>query len=401
MLLEKITNRLKGEVRIRVVSAFPERVMNLCGERKLSFWNVVWVSPTEYVCTMNRKDWAVLRRAADKLECTLTAERRVGVPFFLGRLRRRRTLAAALCVCAAALFLGSFFIWDFDIQGNTTVTDEEILRALSVNGVRQGTFGFSVDGEDLRNHILLEIPKLSWIAVNVSGCKAHVQVRERIKKPELADKRTPCNLVARRDGLVLKVEALDGQKLVLPGDTVTRSQILISGVEDTDTYGARLMAGMGKVYARTWYSLTARMPLTVRRKKATGKTARRISLIFGTKRINFCGNGSHFHTGYDKIMTRTQLRPLGIATPVTVEVETYTPFTAVTEQTTEEKAERQGEKILTDVLHTLLDEEGSVSSTLCSSKRNGDSLTVTLRAECVEQIGQQIPVYTDTDYPGQ
>ena len=31
MLLAKLTNRLRGEVRVRVVSGFPERVLNLCG----------------------------------------------------------------------------------------------------------------------------------------------------------------------------------------------------------------------------------------------------------------------------------------------------------------------------------------------------------------------------------
>ena len=95
------------------------------------------------------------------------------------------------------------------------------------------------------------------IAVNVSGCRAYVQVRERDPKPEMVDERSPTNVVARREGLVLDVQALDGVACVLPGTTVTKGQLLISGVEDTGTYGARLLAGMGTVEARTWYTLTA------------------------------------------------------------------------------------------------------------------------------------------------
>ena len=63
MLLAKLTNRLRGEVRVRVVSGFPERVLNLCGERMLSLWDVCWVSPTEFVCSMSRTDYRVLRQA--------------------------------------------------------------------------------------------------------------------------------------------------------------------------------------------------------------------------------------------------------------------------------------------------------------------------------------------------
>ena len=37
----------------------------------------------------------------------------------------------------------------------------------------------------------------------------------------------------------------------------------------------------------------------------------------------------------------------------------------------------------------------AVSSTLCTSRREGDGLLVTLTAECVEEIGRAVPIYTD------
>jgi len=217
MLLTKITNRLRGEVRIRVMSDFPERVLNLCAARQIALWDVTWVSSAEFVCTLSHSDWRRLRRAAEKLDCTLTAESRRGMPFFLRWIRGRRALAVSMTVCALGLLAGTFFIWEFEIEGNRTVSDREILRALEKNGVKLGTFGFSVDGDDLRNHVLLDLPELSWIAVNVTGCRAHVQVRERIEPPEIVDRREPSNIVARRDGLVLRIRTLAGERAVLPG----------------------------------------------------------------------------------------------------------------------------------------------------------------------------------------
>ena len=395
MLLEKITNRLQGEVRLRAVSAFPERVLNLCGAQKLEFWDVCWVSQTEFTCSMLRADYLRLRRAVKNLDCTLTVERSAGVPFFLGRLRKRHVLMAGAVICAALLFFGSFFIWDFTIDGNTTVTDEEILRALEENGVHLGTFGLSIDGENLRNHVLLEIPQLSWIAVNVSGCQAQVQVRERIPAPELANKRKPTNVVAKCDGLVLKVNALDGDQLVLPGTTVEKGQILISGIQDTDTFGARILAGMGTVTARTWYTLTAKMPLTVLQKAPTGEKRTRLSLIFGTHRIKLYGKRSYSVGNYDKIMTRTQLNLFGIPLPVTVEKETYCFYDVKETADPAASAQEKAKKFLTAYLHTLLSDGGTVSSVLCTSRRSGEDLTVTLTAECVEQIGVSVPIYTD------
>ena len=187
-MLREGVNRLRGQIRIRVECAFPERVLNLCGARDLAFWDLEWESPTAFTCRISRQEYASLQRAAESLECSLKILRREGVPFFLGRFRNRTALAIGLVVCGMGLFLGSFFIWDFEVEGNQSVSDETILRALEHCGVELGSFGLSLDGEDLRNRVLLEVPELSWIAVNVSGCRAKVQVRERKMPPELMGK---------------------------------------------------------------------------------------------------------------------------------------------------------------------------------------------------------------------
>ena len=41
-MLRRIINHLQGQVLIRAESAFPERVLNLCGARELAFWDVKW-----------------------------------------------------------------------------------------------------------------------------------------------------------------------------------------------------------------------------------------------------------------------------------------------------------------------------------------------------------------------
>ena len=54
-MLNGIINRLRGQVRIRAESAFPERILNLCGARELAFWDVVWESPTAFTCRLSRR----------------------------------------------------------------------------------------------------------------------------------------------------------------------------------------------------------------------------------------------------------------------------------------------------------------------------------------------------------
>lgn len=399
-MLNQIVNRLQGQVRIRVETPFPERVLNLCGARNLAFWDMEWESETAFTCRLNRRDYYALRRAVKQLDCRLTVVRKEGVPFFLGRFRRRHALLAGLTLCSALLFFGSFFIWDFTVEGNQRVTDEEILRALQRQGVGIGTFGISLDTEDIRNHVLLEIPELSWVAVNVSGCRANVEVRERRTAPKPLDRKIPCNLVARRDGLVLRVQALGGVPQVLKGMSVTEGQLLISGVEDTGTFGTRFTAGLGSVEGRTWYTLTANVPLTGAEKRYTGREKRLHSVIFGSRRIKFFANSSIDSGQCDKITERTPVRVCGLPLPITWETETLRFYE--TEPVTVTQARRQKETgaALEAYLHSLVDPYGEVTASQVVSRLRGDVLTVTLTAECREELGTQAPIYTANEPDG-
>ena len=396
-MLRGMVNLLRGQVRVRAECAFPERVLNLCGAQGLAFWDLEWESPTAFTCRLSRRDWKALRQAGRNLDCAFSVMGVEGAPYFLLRFRHRQVLAVGLAACALGLFLGSFFIWEFQVEGNETVPTERILRALEKNGVGLGTFGLSLNGEDIRNHVLLDVPELSWIAVNVSGCRASVQVRERTPPPVMIDRREPSNLVARRAGLVKNVQTIGGVACVVPGSAVTEGQILISGVEDTDTVGARVLAGLGKVEARTWYDFTASMPLTVLEKRYTGKEKTGVSLIFGSRRIKFFSNSSIDGTEYDKITSRHPLNLLGVPLPVTVVTETWRFYEAVPRARTAAEAEKAAEALLTAQLREQVEPYGEVKSTLCSSRQRGNTLVVTLSAECLEEIGKTAPIYTEEE----
>ena len=395
-----IISRLRGQVRIRAESPFPERVLNLCGARDIRFWDLQWESPVAFSCTLGRQDWKRLRQAAEKLDCSLTVLHRAGAPFFLERLRQRPALLAGAVGCAMLLFLGSFFIWDFQITGNHTVPDEKILRALEAAGVKRGSFGMVIIGSEVRNQALLDLPELYWLQVNVSGCRAYVEVRERRQAPAFVDDRTVSNVVARRPGLVLEVKAREGPAAVLPGTVVEQGQLLISGVEDTDTVGAAVLPGQGSVTARTWYDLSATAPLVVEKKRYTGRRTRRLSLVVGTHRVKFFPNSSVEGGNCDKLTTRYPWNLFGLPLPVTWVVESLLPYERVPTERTPEEAEQQLEAALNGYLQDLVAPYGTVRSTLAASRQTEAGLEVHLKAECREEIGLRVPLYqenTDDD----
>lgn len=387
-----ITNLLAGQVTGRVESGFPERVLNICAEHALRFWNLEWESAVAFTFTMTRRDWKRLRRLSRRLDCQLEARSWRGVPFFVGRMRLRLGLWITLGLCLAALLTGSFFIWDFDIEGNQSVSDLEILRALEKHGVTFGSFGLGVNSFELRNDILLDLPELSYIAVNVKGSRAYVQVRERIPVPEIISKRQPGNTVARRDALITDIHVFDGEKMVLPGTTVTQGQLLISGVVENDFAGARYLRGMGEVWGRTWYTLRCRVPLTVSEKVCTGDETVKHALIVGKKRLNLHFGSSISGDTCDKIVNYKQCTlPGGVLLPVTIVSERLRTYETRETRRTERDALALAEEILLERLEGYL-EDGQILRTELQKERIGDMLQITLLAECQEEIGSFVAI---------
>ena len=284
------------------------------------------------------------------------------------------------------------------MTGNETVPTQTILRELEAYGITVGTSGFSIDQEDMRNHVLLKLPDVSWLTVNVRGCVAHVQVVERQRPPQTIRDEDVCNVVAARSGLVTKVQALDGKAQVAVGSTVTEGQLLISGVVDSPQNGLRLLHGLGEVWARTWHEQSVLVPLTVEQRVGEGTTRRYVSLDVGKDRIKFYGKGSVMDANCDKI---TEYKPItlpgGFRLPLTVVIEEVTRWDTEIVERSQEEAQQEGEALLLRQLEESLTEGGSITSTQFTTARQGDYLLVTLRAECLEQIGQTVYI---TDTPG-
>ena len=391
-MLKHITNLLKGQVTAREESGFPERVLNICAEYGLSFWDVRWESGVSFTFSLTRRDWKRLRRLSRKLDCDLYALSWRGTPFFLGRLRHRYGLWITLGLCTLALFYSSFFIWDFSIEGNETVSDQEILRALEEVGVEFGTFGYAVNSFQLRNNLLLKLPKLSYIAINVRGCRAYVQVRERIEPPEIISKQEKGNTVAKKDALITAIQPWDGEKQVLPGTVVTEGQLLISGVVENDYSGTRFLRGMGEVYGRTWYTLQCTVPLTVLQKTYTGEKITQKAILIGKNRVNLYINSSNLGDTCDKIISwKKCVMPGDIPLPVTIVTETIRYYEVTPVVRKERDALALADTVLTRRLAAYID-GGTVLRRDLTCEVIGDILLCTLTAECEEQIGKFVSI---------
>lgn len=389
--MKKAVNFFRGSIRVSVECPYPERLVNVCAQNDVEFWDLKRLSATTVHITMFIGGYRRLRALADKAGFEIRQVKKTGVPFFLWKIRKRYVLVAGMLLMFLSVWGMSLFVWEIDVRGNEKVPPQQILQALRELGVGIGSFGPSINSEAISNEMILRIPQLAWIAVNVSGSHADVLVRERVPKPPLTDETTPMMVCALKSGIIAKMSVLEGARVFTVGNTVQAGDVIVTGIMDSLASGKRMVHAMADVEARTWYELSCRMPLNTLTKTYTGDTITKTSVILAGNRINLYFNGRISFDNYDKITKENIIKlPTGNILPIAVVTEKYSEYTTAQTELAVLSAEEILQKRLLDRLKLQVTDGEIVKTEFITEMDNG-VIRVTLKAECLEQIAAERP----------
>lgn len=397
--MRHLMNFLRGMVCVRLTGLFPERMVNLCAQAGIDFWAMEWLDEHTVRFTTRRHTLGLLEELAVRAGCQVERESSRGLPDFLGRFRTRYAFLAGLAFALCAVSFLSRFVLTVEVSGNEQVPSAVILSQLRRLGVRPGAYGPSLNRKQLAQEALVELKDLSWMAINLHGTRVEVIVREAIKEPERIDETGWFDIVAQADGIVTHIEPEQGDALVGDGDVVARGDVLISGTvtlepplySDQPTRYYQTHA-RGRVWARTWRTLTAAIPAQTETKDYTGAEKSVWSVNFFGWRMKIFGNTGISWPMYDKITTvRPAVLPGGRELPFSLHRETYREYLPRTVEVDREAARALLEERLQEQLAALIGEDGEVESTRFSARISGGRLEVTLTAQCLEEIGEERP----------
>lgn len=397
--MKKLINLLRGYVELEVSGAFPERLLNLCAQNRLQFWKLCWLDETSFTFRVTLQDRKRLEELADRSMCELREKSRRGAAVAAERIAAHRWgFLVGLAVCFAAVNFLSRFLLVIDVVGNETTPTAVILSQLQRVGVRPGAYGPSIPEKEAANAALLGLPELSYLAVNIYGTRAEVVVREAEKRPELLDEDTPADIVAEADGIIEDIQTEAGRAMFQDGDVVARGEVLITGEIDlkepeggTVDLGRLVVHASGTVTARTWRTLEETIPLAAAGKAYTGEERKGYGLKILWFDLDFFENSSILQGRYDKITRTEQLAPFGRPVPVWVTTTTLRPYNLEERSVDGEEAALRLEQVLSARLEKLMAAgHGEVLHTDLVTKEEDGLLTVTLLAECREEIGRTV-----------
>ncbi|MBM6896146.1 sporulation protein YqfD [Pseudoflavonifractor capillosus] len=396
--MKKWFNLLFGYGVLQITGAFPERFFNLCAQYRRGFWHLRWLDAHTVQVRVHLADLSELEELAQRCGCTLEVLSRRGGLAQLQRLSKRWGFMLGLGLCLLAVSVLSRFVLVVEVVGNETVPSAVILTQLERLGVRPGAYAPSISQREVANEALTALPELSFMAINVYGTRVVVQVEEAEEKPELLDQSTPADIVATADGIIEDIQTSAGQAQFVDGDIVAKGEVLISGTIplyeqniDKPYAGDLVVHATGTVTARTWRTLEERLPLTVPTKVWGEEKKTSYRLTIGGMKLDFFKNSSIFPEGYGKITSTEYLELGGYTWPVSWTTTTYRNYTVEQQAVDPQLGEELLKQLLEQRLERLLEEgQGEILRQDYVTRVEGDTLVVTLAAECREQIGRTV-----------
>lgn len=237
-MLLKIIRYIKGYIRIRVIGYSAERFLNACSHKGIFLWGLKPVGPT-YEMNITIKGFRQLKPIIRKTGTKVVIVRRFGLPFFLHKYRKRKLFFGGAFLFIVMIIAMSRFIWNIDITGNQSRTDESILEFLGSKNVEDGMPKSDVDCARIVKDIRKEYDDIIWVSASIRGARLIIQVKENEdslpvvnkteEEKEQEARENATDIVADQDCIITDIVPRNGIAMVKEGDQVKKGDILISG----------------------------------------------------------------------------------------------------------------------------------------------------------------------------
>ena len=327
-----------------------------------------------------------------------------GARRLFSRYKRRPGIIVGLILFTFIILSGRSFVWDIEVCGNDELTANEIISELSEHGFGIGTYIPGVDFDKLHSDFLQSDRRVAWIAVNMLGTHAKVELRESLLPEKAPDENLPRNLVADEDGIIESVDIYRGTKVKSAGEPVRAGELLASGIVEIpkgpivgygsgEVSGFRLVHARGVVMASVKRGIKVEIPLEYEKKVRTGKIFREISIKILRFSLKIFKNTGNLPTSCDIIERERKLCFFGrIEVPVTVcEKIVYECETKTGTLTPEEARKAAFEKLRGECAKL----DGELLSREVNAYLDDEKYVIDCRLRVLRNIAREAEILTD------
>lgn len=254
-----------------------EEILNRAAANNIYFWNLKFIKQKIYG-NISRKGFKKLFTIRHGLKCKIKIIKKSGVIFRIKNHKKRfGILIGATFFLIILLFLRNF-VWVIRVEGNSIIPTQQILNSCKKIGIYEGINKNKINNKYDAQRLQLIQNGIAWCSLNVEGCVLTVNLSE-VAISDEAERQDPSNIKAAIEGKIKKINVTSGNVAVKVGDTVSKGDILVSGIVENMS-STVFVHSSGEIIAETKRVFSASGDFIQQKNLETGETVTRYSIQF-------------------------------------------------------------------------------------------------------------------------
>ena len=302
---------MNSYVNISIVGKNPKLFIKRYVLNQISFEDFKEVSHKHVTIKISYDDYLKLLSKNKTYEIYIN--RKYGIVKYTSYIKENYTFVISLIIGFLFLFLISNTILEIDVIHSNSSLRNLIYDELKDNNI--SCFRF-IPSFKKRKKIINKIvndnkDKIEWLEIERYGSKLTVKVTERkLNKEKEYDK--PRHIVAKKDGVIMKIEASNGVILKKKNDYVSKGETIVSGdiIKDETVKGQ--VRAVGRVYAEVWYLVTIEYPLNYEEVIYLNDVKQNIIVSFMKKEVSLRKNYATNCLEHKNILIKEKIFPFSI-----------------------------------------------------------------------------------------
>ena len=387
MFIKIIFNYIIGYIRISIEGYYIERFINICGNEKITIWNLKRNKNVKLELNIGIKDLKKVAKIAKQTKCKIKIIKKKGLPFLFNRYRKRKLFFVFLLVIIIGLGISSNFVWNIQIVEEDKESLENLYQDVVESGLEIGKMKSKINTKDIINKVRLKRNDIAWMGIELKGTNAIVKVVKATAKPEIVDDNEYCNIVSDKQGIITKINAQNGTIAVKVGDTVNVGTTLINGWMEGQYTGLRYVHAKGEIQAKVWHTKNKKILYNATEKTETGNIENKYQIKINNFEINLSKRLSKFKI-YDTIVLENKFKIFSdFYLPISLVKITNKEIKEEQKNYNAEQAKDLGIEQLQKELDNEIEDKSKVVNKIINTYEKEDGIEVYVTYEVLEDIG--------------
>lgn len=260
----------QNRIQLRVEGKNLERFIKRLITHKISLLKVIQIDRKTLLITIYEKDYEKLKELKTIYRINIIDT--YGVSRFKKKWKKNHVLLLSIFLGLAVLIALSHIIYQVEIVYLDKDVRNFLKRELEKEGIHRYQWKKNYQQlEQIKKKIIKNNQdKIEWMEIETVGTKyvIRVEMRKQASKKKEPNIR---HIVAKKDAIVRRVEASQGEIIRKNNDYVKSGDIIISGEIKLNEEVKNKVSAKGKVYGEVWYEVEVEIPYHYYDVKKTGR----------------------------------------------------------------------------------------------------------------------------------